>query len=182
VTSPGRLALEALLVLVCGIAAVTDVRTRKIPNALTYTAILAGLVLNGTMRPAGLGWGEAFGGLAIGFVPLFVAYLFGGVGAGDVKLSGAVGAFLGVREGAYALCYTCVAGLAIVAVLFVAREGWSGLWLRVRALGGLGASVRQPRLRFPFAVAVLVGTGWAIAESHLGRSLFAGVLPASLGG
>ncbi|MFV1959997.1 MAG: prepilin peptidase, partial [Planctomycetota bacterium] len=91
----GRLVFDLPLLLVLGLAVWTDVRDGKVYNRLTYPAALLGLVLNATVRPPGVGLGQASLGLAVGFIPLFLAFAVGGLGGGDVKLMGAVGAFLG---------------------------------------------------------------------------------------
>ncbi|NOX56695.1 MAG: prepilin peptidase [Planctomycetes bacterium] len=98
---PISLQLVVFLLGVCGLttaAAVWDLRTRRIPNKLTIPAFLAGLVyqaaFNGLGRP-----GLADAGLAflLGFGTLFVLWLIGGGGGGDVKLMGALSVWLGFR-------------------------------------------------------------------------------------
>src|SRR2546423_1375809 len=82
-----------LLALVC-VAAVTDVRRRRIPNWVTATVALAGLAQSFTpfalTSPM-----QALAGLAAGFVLTFPLYAIGGRGAGDVKLLAGIGAWLG---------------------------------------------------------------------------------------
>ena len=72
-------------IVISSIAAVTDIRSRRIPNWLTYSAILLGVgyhtIVNG---PQGFFFGA--GGLFLGLALLIVFYLAGGMGAGDVKL------------------------------------------------------------------------------------------------
>lgn len=97
---------------VCLVAAFWDVLTGRIPNALTYTAMLAGLALNGAapvliwlgqgtavtwlggpgMRESLLGFGACAG-------MWMVASLFrGAVHGGDLKLLVALGALLGLTQ------------------------------------------------------------------------------------
>jgi len=60
-----------------------DIRERRIPNLIVFPAAFIGLTLNMALR----GWeGLGFGlkGLATGFALLFIAYLVGGMKAGDV--------------------------------------------------------------------------------------------------
>lgn len=167
-----RLALDIPLLVIVLVAAVTDVRRGRVYNWLTYPAAALGLLLN-ALLPEGIGPGSAFLGLLIGFVPLFIAYLSGGLGAGDVKLMGAVGGFLGPHAAAYALLYTCIVGAVLCLMLIVAREGLVGIWLRL--IGGRGGAASStddlPELRFPFAVAVLLGVVWLLVEQYVGRSL-----------
>ncbi|MDG3004750.1 A24 family peptidase [Paludisphaera mucosa] len=76
------------------IAAATDVWKFKVPNALTFPTLAAGL--------AASAWVGGWGGLATsglgaltGFGLLVAFFAMGGVGAGDVKLLTALGAWLG---------------------------------------------------------------------------------------
>ena len=76
------------------VAAVIDVRTRRIPNWFTVPVLAGGLLFHAITG----GWGgllTAIGGFATGFGILLVLWLTGGGGGGDVKLMGAVGAWLG---------------------------------------------------------------------------------------
>jgi len=76
------------------VAAVIDVRTRRIPNWFTVPVLAGGLLFHAITG----GWSGllmAFGGFVTGFGILLVLWLTGGGGDGDVKLMGAVGAWLG---------------------------------------------------------------------------------------
>ena len=76
------------------IATVTDLQKRKIPNWLTVSAAVLGLVFHvSTSGVSGLWF--SLGGFGTGFGMLLVLWLIGGGGGGDVKLMGAIGAWLG---------------------------------------------------------------------------------------
>ena len=86
------------------VAAITDLRTRKIPNRLTAPMCVAGLMYQLTFyRLEGL-W-TALAGFALGFGIFFVLWMIGTAGGGDVKLMGALGPWLG--------------GMMILKVMFV---------------------------------------------------------------
>jgi prepilin peptidase CpaA len=76
------------------IAVIWDLRSRRIPNWMTVPFFIAGLIFH-TLTSGWAGFGFAAGGFATGFGILFVLWLIGGGGGGDVKLMGAVGAWLG---------------------------------------------------------------------------------------
>ena len=169
---PGRLATDGLLLGLLAAGAVTDVRAGKVPNALTYGGILAGLLFNAVLRPSGVGLGPAVLGMLIAGVPFLVVYLAGGLGGGDVKLAAAAGAFLGVAAAPYALLYACFAGAVMAVGLILWKEGYTGVVVRVAAIFGFSRKEYEllVPLRFPFAVAVLVGAAWALTERNLQAS------------
>ncbi len=84
-------------VLVASAGAVSDARTARIPNWLTYSGLSAALVL----RFAVLGWGGLKSGvagmLAAGGL-FFVLFIMGAMGGGDMKLMAAVGAWVGSAQ------------------------------------------------------------------------------------
>ena len=76
------------------VATITDVRTLKVHNLLTLPLLACGLIYH--WMSGGLdGLTMAFAGAAWGFALLLVPYMLGGMGAGDVKLIAAIGAWLG---------------------------------------------------------------------------------------
>lgn len=90
--------LEAvkMTVVVAGVltAVVCDWKARRIPNALTFSMIVLGLILHlWSQGFSGLGTGLL--GLVCGILLLYLPFSLGGVGGGDVKLIGAIGALTG---------------------------------------------------------------------------------------
>lgn len=76
-------------------AAVVDIREYRIPNALTIPLLLAGLAFH-SLAGGLSGLQVSLLGALCGFVSLVLAYGIGILGAGDVKLVAAVGAWLGL--------------------------------------------------------------------------------------
>jgi prepilin peptidase CpaA len=106
-----------------------DLRTRRIPNALTLGGALAAFAFAfGQNGMSGLAWSAAAWLTATAlFFPLFA---LGGLGAGDVKLLGALGAWLGgVASSLYLACFTALAGgVMALAVMLARRYLREGLW------------------------------------------------------
>lgn len=103
------------------IAAATDIRWRKIPNWLTFPAIIVGVAYH--LCNAGIQGGLlSFAGVMLGMAFFLPFYLKGGTGAGDVKLMGAVGGFLGPTGVFYACLSSSIVG-GLYAVLLLIRHG-----------------------------------------------------------
>ena len=104
-----NLVTSVMLLAIGLVACIVDVRTRRIPNALTLGAALGGFViqvlfggLDGALTAAG-GWLVG----ALLFLPFFALR---GMGGGDVKLLAALGAWLGPRETLWLAAYSAIAG------------------------------------------------------------------------
>lgn len=150
------------------IAAVTDLKSRRIPNIVTYSTIAFAVLIYSLVA----GWtGLAFSlkGTVCGLGLLLVPYLLGGMGAGDVKLMAAVGAVLGVDHTVYAfLVVALLGGVVSVAVLVargeslqVAKRLWNAYCC---AFGGVGAAALQTDRKtlkqkgLPYGVVIACGT------------------------
>jgi len=117
-------AITALVV--AAVACWTDLRTRRIPNVLTFGAAGAGLAfhvfVSGNPLTALAGW---ITGVLL-FSPLF---LLRGMGAGDLKLLGALGAWLGPLMAFRIGLWSAVAG-GVLAVAVALGHGYLGHALR----------------------------------------------------
>ena len=108
---------------IASLACVTDLRTRRIPNVLTFGAALAGLLYqfaNGGID--GLGNGAL--GLFVGALIFILPFALGGLGGGDVKLLAALGAWLGPETVLWLSLYAGVAG-GVMALVVSAMYGYS---------------------------------------------------------
>jgi prepilin peptidase CpaA len=105
-------------------AVVTDIRSRRIPNWLTFPSVAIGLLYHGI---TGGFQGLAFSalGLVLGYAMFMVFYFLAGMGAGDVKLMGAVGALLGPYGVILSALFTALAGgiYAVVLLTWCNRLG-----------------------------------------------------------
>ena len=86
----------AVTVAFIGTCWLTDVRTRQIPNLLSGAAFLAGVLLNVVCFGR---WGflNSLAGAVVAVVFLIGPFALGGIGGGDVKMMGAIGALLGSK-------------------------------------------------------------------------------------
>jgi prepilin peptidase CpaA len=150
------------------LAGLLDFRTRKIPNWLTVPALILGIgvhILTG-------GWSGAKGsleGAGLALVVLLPLVLLRGLGAGDWKLMGAVGAFLGPVIFLFVLLGSILIS-GLMAMVSILRAQQVGETLRnivelVRGFFSFGLranpkiSLDNPALlKVPFGVAVAVST------------------------
>jgi prepilin peptidase CpaA len=89
-----RPAILAGAVLLSVIAGWTDLRSRRIPNWLTVPGLLIGVAAN-TVLGGWTGLKTSLVGAAVGLALLLPFVLLRSLGAGDWKLAGALGAFVG---------------------------------------------------------------------------------------
>ena len=170
-----------LMLLLTG-AAISDYRSRRVPNWLVLSGILFGVIYNTALPPsphdnilfplAGLGMGLLM------FLPL---YLVRAMGAGDVKLLAMVGAFLGPGETFHAaLASMIVGGVLSLLVVFVrgtARRMFHNLasLFQLGFLDATGGSAPSLRISdgasagsLPYGVAIAMGTIGYLVLRQLG--------------
>ena len=124
--------VSTLCALAVGCAACfTDIRSRRIPNALTFGAAGAAIVFH-TVAPTGAGFVDAVEGWFVGALIMFVPFALRGLGGGDVKLIAALGAWLGPANAMWLGLYAGVAGLVMALVVAVysgyLRKALSNVW------------------------------------------------------
>lgn len=143
--------LISLLILVpVAVAAIYfDVRYRRIPNALVLSALVAGLTSN--IIFGGLnGLGTSAAGFVFAFVPMLLIHIFGAMGAGDVKLFGAIGAVVGAKLvlPTFVLVVLLGGALALIAMM---RSGtvFSTMHGVLRIFVGLLPGWEMPRFSMP---------------------------------
>ncbi|MEO6223195.1 MAG: prepilin peptidase [Vicinamibacterales bacterium] len=157
-----NISVGTLLALAC----VSDLRTRRIPNVLTLSAGGGALVFHlATGGWSAAGWSLA--GLLVGALLFFPMFALRGMGAGDVKLLAAVGAWIGPGQVATVALATSIAGGLIALVVALAhgylRKALANLYLllmhwRVAGVQPLPAVTLErahgPRLAYAFPIAI----------------------------
>jgi prepilin peptidase CpaA len=114
----GTILPVALAIGVAGAAAASDLRTRRIPNVLTFGGAAMAMVVHGILGGTA-SLAMCLGGWLLGIALFFPFFAMRGLGGGDVKLLGALGACLGPYAVLYVGFYSTLAGgvLAVVVAL-----------------------------------------------------------------
>ena len=105
---------------ICLVACAYDLRTRRIPNLLTLGAAGLGLGFHAIAHGPGA-FGASLGGWMVGAVLLVPLFWLGGMGAGDVKLLAALGAWVGPKDILWVALCSALAGGALGFLLALAR-------------------------------------------------------------
>ena len=143
-----------------------DVRYRRIPNMLVLSLLIGGLTIN--ISFGGLnGALTSLEGLALAFLPMFLIHMFGAMGAGDVKLFGAVGSVIGVSMVPMTFVVVVMLG-AVLAIYTMLRSGtmFSTLHGVLRIFVGIMPGWEMPRFAIPpdrkhtipYGVAIMLGS------------------------
>ncbi|HEV2387836.1 MAG TPA: A24 family peptidase [Candidatus Acidoferrales bacterium] len=168
--------LAVVLTLVAGLS---DLRSRRIPNRLTVPALLIGMAVNaGTGGWRGLL--HSVEGAAIGLGLLLPVVLLRGLGAGDWKLMGALGSFVGPNKTIEILLISIfmAGGWGIVEMVRQRRVKatlWN-LWELVHGFVVFGLQPNpnisidnRPLIKLPFGAVTAVATAVALSATWLGR-------------
>jgi prepilin peptidase CpaA len=121
---------DITLVVLLGAAASVDIREHRIPNIVVFSGVAIALLL--AHLPGG-SVSHLVGGIAVGMAMTLPMYWLRTMGAGDVKLMGMVGAFLGAGDMFAAGLVVFVVG-GLLGVVAAARR---------HAVAQLGDNVKQ---------------------------------------
>lgn len=151
-----------------GVATITDLRSRRIPNWLVFPFLLVGISVSIWMS----GWGglvKSAEGLGLGLLLFGILAVMGGMGMGDVKLCAAIGAWIGPHQLFLALVLTGIVG-GVMAIGWAVVGGFVGelftgssklvfgFWKkRTRENSGLTLASAGAR-KMPYAPAIALGT------------------------
>lgn len=142
-----------------------DIKHRRIPNKIVLAAFSCGLASNLLWH----GWSGLLAGIegcALAFGLMFLLHLFGALGAGDVKLFGAIGAIIGVGLVFKTFLIVVMLGgvLAVVSMIYTGtvRDTMRRVLL---IFAGLLPGWKMPRYQvtpdrhtIPYGVAITLGT------------------------
>lgn len=153
------------------VGAVIDVRTRRIPNALTFGLMAFGLGLHATQ---GLGIGFAAAGLGVAFLVHFSLWQAGIDAAGDAKLFMAVGTFLGVSTMLEATLWRLLLHIPFALLVLTVQGKWDNFraatrWSLAKAQGREVGERPEPTYQ-PLGVVVALAVGVAYLTPWLDLS------------
>jgi prepilin peptidase CpaA len=165
-------AIDVAVIATGAVASVWDIRTRRIPNAITLGSAAVAIMFHaldaGSLRalPGALGWSAA--GWGVGFLLFLSLFLLGAMGAGDVKLLAAMGAWLGPGAVCWVAIYGSVAGGVLALPLIISKRavgrtlanvwGLIGYWRLVGIRPHPGIVLEAPgAIRLPYALPIFVG-------------------------
>lgn len=161
-----QIAIYTVLGIALGVASYMDLKVAKIPNAVTFPLLAAGLLLHVVIN--GLdGLVFSVKGFGIGFGLLILLYAMGGFGAGDVKLVAATGSLLGPSAIVSAIFIAALVGGACALGLLIIRLGLKGtaswVWSCLKMLILLGGKLPslpsgETRLALRYAPVFAIGT------------------------
>ena len=167
-TEPRSLMLLMLLLA----ASISDLRTRRIPNRLTFGGIALAL-LYGLLapHPHGGGFFWALGGMALGLVLMLPLYLLHAMGGGDVKLMAMVGSFIGPEATWQAVIFIFITG-GVAAISYALWHRMAGKLLRnsaeavqllyINVAAGIAPDARSSSAhsvgKLPYGVSIALGT------------------------
>ena len=175
--------LIIFLSLVLIFASINDIKHQKIPNLLNFPLMGIGLIYHSIFF--GLeGFLFSGGGLLLGTAIFLPVYIFGGMGAGDAKLMGAVGSFLGAKGVFISSVLTALYGgiYALLLLLVYRQYGWE-LFSRTKAvlktliltqkfipMSSPNPVKKKPRLCYGIAIAL--GTVTYLLLDYMGYAFF----------
>ena len=154
--------VPVILTVAAAAASIIDLRTRRVPNALTLAIAVSGAAVAATgFGPVSLP--AALAGALVGLVLMLPGHLLGKTGAGDVKLLAAFGTLLGPGATVMAFLFSAIAGgiLAIVVAIQRGRlaETCAATGRLVMTAGAHATAVESATRnnRFAYAPAIAIG-------------------------
>ena len=149
-------------------AVIKDYKERRVPNILTYGMVVAGIAMN-SMKSGTDGAQDALAGCAIGIGVLIIPFIMGGIGGGDVKLMGGIGALKGPYFIIYTFVFTAlIGGISSIIRLSLHRGELTAAWNRLRTslmsvAGGTKPNNESSPWVIPYAICIAMGVACVFA-------------------
>lgn len=117
----------------CVVGCVTDLKARRLPNVLTLPLWVTGLVFAAATGGV-FGFAGAFAASVVLAIPYVILFVGAGGGAGDAKMMAAIGAWLGLSQGVYALVVIALLGGVIGVAWSLCDGSASALFAKLRTM------------------------------------------------
>jgi prepilin peptidase CpaA len=174
--------INYFIVTLLALCAASDIRSNKIFNIVTVPFAISAIALHSFNNGID-GFLFSTAGMATGIALLALPYVMGGMGAGDVKLMGAVGGFLGAKATLGAFLFIALAGgIYSLALILIRRDVFKGFFSeKLLVLSSMvllkqyvpiqtESSGQKPRLKY--GVAIAFGTMTYLLTKALGITFF----------
>jgi prepilin peptidase CpaA len=116
------------IIILLSLSSIYDIKYRRIPNILTYPAGLTGLAYQ-TYTFGFEGLQFSIFGTFTGIGLLIIPYFLGIMGAGDAKLLGAIGSYIGAKGVFISFLFTALSGgIYALLILFLYNEKFKGFF------------------------------------------------------
>lgn len=163
------LAISIIIIVILGliIATVIDIKQRRIPNWLTVSMTVVGLINSGVVK-GWLGLGEHLLAMLFGLLLFFIFYLMGIFGAGDAKMMAALGAVMGIPLIFYNSISIILVGGLVSFIQLVRKDGLKKVMYliyffmkslftgKLKEFNHLVQNTSNNT--FPFSIAIIVGS------------------------
>ena len=160
------LIMVVFLAVILSVISVIDYRRHRIPNVIILPLLLFGLVYY-TIIGQWVGLLYSIKGMGIGFLVLFIPYLMGGMGAGDVKFMSALGALFGPQQVFFVFLFAAILGGFVAMAVMIKKRTVAHTFKRLGIafylfFSGAGISVfkdkpRQPGEGIPYGPVIAAG-------------------------
>lgn len=147
---------------------ISDIKTYKIKNKIVFPFMLLGITSN-LVHDGWEGLKLSLIGLFVPILILFILYILRMLGAGDIKLFGAIGSIMGLRFAIKSMAFSFISGGVIGIILILCRKNglkrFKHFWLYLKNTF-LSKSIlpytdfedKNDSGVFRFAYAIFVGT------------------------
>ena len=149
-----KITIQTIILLIVSITGgIYDWKARRIPNWLTFGTFLLALIINFSHLRLH-DFLNCILGFLVGILLLIIPYLMGGMGAGDVKLLGAIGSLVGFKNVVLIFIYSAICGLFLGLIWLIFTPG------HLKFLITTGQILPQvdKKQKVPYGIAILLGT------------------------
>jgi prepilin peptidase CpaA len=167
--------LDTLLLVLVAVAALNDLASRRIPNLLLLSGLVAALVLHAISPDPRAALLASLGGAVVGLMIFLPFYVARGMAAGDVKMMATIGAFTGPAVALNIAIFSwCAGGVMALALLLLRGRlllALGNLWRLLRAVvlrlpASTSRAATESAGTMPYGVAIAAGTIYVLMTRY----------------